>query len=81
MLHLQEFQDAINTNAMAVPAPGTDLGHAALTMKTSHFTAENSSVYTDPTSPGISPTNPNTIAGAVMRTNQPVEPHDPFLAQ
>ena len=77
---LQAFQDAINANAMAVPAPDTDLGHAALTMKTSHFTVANGGAYTDPTSPGTSPTNPNTTLGAATRTN-PTVPHDPFVAQ
>ena len=76
---LQDFQDTINANTMSVPAPGTDFGHAALTMKNSHFTAANGSAYMDPTSPGTSPINPNTILGAVTRTNQPVVPHNLFL--
>ena len=77
---LQAFQDAINANAMAVLAPDTDLGHAALIMKTSHFTVANGGAYTDPTSPGTSPKNPNTTLGASTRTN-PTVPHDPFVAQ
>ena len=77
---LQAFQDAINTNVMAVPAPDTDLGHAALTMKSSHFTVANGGAYTDPTSPGTSPTNPNTTLGAATPTI-PTVPNDPVLAQ
>ena len=35
---LQAFQDALNINNMIVPAPNTELGHTALTMKKLHFT-------------------------------------------
>ena len=57
-----EFQSALDDNAMAVPAPNTDLGHAALTMKTSDFTQANGSEYTDPVDPGPAPTAPSTVS-------------------
>ena len=57
-----EFQSALDNNAMTVPVPNTDLGHAALTMKKSDFTQANGSVYTDPVDPGPAPTAPSTVS-------------------
>mmetsp|Transcript_3318 Transcript_3318/g.3150 ORF Transcript_3318/g.3150 Transcript_3318/m.3150 type:complete len:94 (-) Transcript_3318:351-632(-) len=44
-----------------VLALDTELGHAALTMKAAHFTAANKRAYTNPVSPGTSPSNPNMV--------------------
>ena len=57
-----EFQSALDDNAMAVPAPRTDLGHAALTMKTNDFTQANGSAYMDPVDPGPAPTAPAIVS-------------------
>ena len=65
---------------MAVPAPNTELGHAALIMKTSHFTTANGSTYTEPTSPGTSPKNPN-IGTSTRSGSNTKQVLDPFLAQ
>lgn len=60
-MSLQVFQDAINKNKTAVPVPDIDLDYPALTMKTNHFTSVNKSAYTDPVSPGTTPSNPSTV--------------------
>lgn len=63
-----EFQSALDDNAMAVPAPNTDLGHAALTMKKNDFTQANGSDYIDPVDPGPAPTAPSTISTPSIST-------------
>ena len=57
-----EFQSALDDNAMAVPAPNTDLGHAALTMKKNDFTQANGSDYIDPVDPEPTPTVLSTVS-------------------
>ena len=89
-MSLQEIQDAINENTMAAPSPDTDIGHASLTVKTSHVTTANGSTYTDHVSPGTSPTNPNISTGSSVSTQSITTPtsgststasHDSFVAQ
>ena len=63
-----EFQSALDDNAMAVPAPNTDLGHAALTMKKNDFTQANGSDYIDPVDPGPAPTAPSTVSTPSIST-------------
>ena len=63
-----EFQSALDDNAMAVPAPNTDLGHAALTMNKNDFTQANGSDYIDPVDPGPAPTAPSTISTPSIST-------------
>ena len=65
---------------MAIPAPNTDFGHTALTMKLSYFTKANCSAYMNPTIPGTSPTNPNSTSGALTRSTPELQ-QDPFLDQ
>ena len=86
------FQDAANDQAMAVPAPNTDLGHSYLTMKKEHFNTANTTTYTPPKDPGTKPSKPISSTRAVTRlitggtvpdtTATPVvTPTDPFEAQ
>ena len=57
---LQTFRDVINENSIVVPAPNTEVGHTALTMKKTHFNTANSGTYTDLISPGDRPSKPTT---------------------
>ena len=84
------FQNAANENAMAVPAPNTDLGHGYLTMKQAHFNTANTATYNPPTDPGTKPTKPASSTRAITRlltdgtaptTTAAIAPTDPFEAQ
>ena len=61
---IHAFQDALNKNAMAVPAPNIELGYAALKMKKLHFITINSGTYIDLISAGDRPSKP-TVTGGV----------------
>ena len=79
---LLKFQECINVNVIAVPAPDTDVWHSALTMKLSHFTLVNIRLFTFPNSPGAAPTHPSTTVGVATRTSTAAGGTiDPFTTQ
>ena len=56
---IKKFIEALEQNAMSVPSIQTELGHLALVISQSDYTATNEGTpWTKPKNPGSSPTNP-----------------------
>ena len=66
---LRKFCEVLERNAMSVPSSQTELGHLALVIPTTEFTAANSGIpFIDPRSPGATPDNPATVTSAASST-------------
>ena len=91
---LDNFQDALNENAMNIPSWASPLGHLFLTIEAAKFTVANGTAAVIPTDPGTVATAPTQVtrpatraavaaalaAGTVAPADE-VLPIDPFAAQ
>ena len=67
-----KFQEAINSQALAIPITGSDLGHLALVISDTDYNSVNNNVnFVAPVSPGLTPVHANgATAAQIAETNR-----------